>query len=222
MPRTPIALALAVATAGLVLAQPASAHHGCSAHVGDGRIIKKTREAHVVEKDSGWYGCASRVGRPYRLPDLDTPSAIEFGDGTVPNKIRLSGVFVAYERYTLYTAGQAGDSDTDLYVVDLRTGKAVIKQRAIAPVGDVEDTEIADVVLKRNGSVGWIGRRENFDQDEVAVDYEVLRFSRDGSSRGRATVDAGTKINGRSLTLSADRRKMRWKKAGERHSAPLP
>lgn len=222
MPHARTKVALAVAAAALVLAPPAAAHHGCSAHVGDGKIVKKSREAHIVEKDDHWYGCAARVGRPYRLPGLDRVSSIEFDDGTVPSHITLSGVFVAYERYTLYPAGGAGDTQTDLYVVALRTGKAVVKQESVAPSGaQTEDRDITDLVLKRNGSVGWIGRRQNYDENPMVQTYEVQRFSRDGSDPGRAAVDSGDDINGKSLTLSADRERMRWKKDGERRSARL-
>jgi hypothetical protein len=213
--RTRTAIGLTVAAASLALAQPAAADHGCSAHAEGGKVTHKTKEAHVVEKNDRWYGCAARVGRPYRLPGTDRISSVrEFGDGAAPVHIRLSGVFAAYERYTVYPAG--AETVTDVYVADLRTGKAVVKQQATTRRHAGYDSEVTDLVLKRNGSVGWIGRFE-----DPAETWEVLRFSRDGPDRGRATVASGPDIHGKSLTLSADRRKMRWREGGERRSAPL-
>lgn len=222
MPRTRIAVVLAVMVASLVLAQPASASHGCSAHARGGKITHKTREAHVFEKHNRWYGCASRVGRPFVLPGLDTITAREFGDGTVPTLITLSGVYVAYERYTLYPAGGAGDTQTDIYVVDLRTGKPVVTEQARTPSPQTESRYVSDLVLKRNGSIGWISVRWTYAQHPPVDDYAVHRFSREQSAPGRATLDAGRDIDRDSLTLSADRRTMSWTNGGETRSAPLP
>ena len=218
MPRTRIALSLAVTAASLVLAQPASAHHGCSKHARGGKVTHKTKEAHVFEKNDHWYGCATKVGRPKLLPGLDSISAVrDFGDGTGPTYITLSGVFVAYERETVLPAGGAGDNQTDLYVVDLRTGKVVVDEDATPPSGVYENRYVTDIALKRNGSVGWISARS------YPQYYEVHRVSRDPAAPGEATVvDAGYDIDPESLALSADRKTMRWTKGGKAQSAPLP
>lgn len=222
MPRRVFIAGVAVAAAALVPAPAASAHHGCSAHARGGKITHKTREAHVLEKRNRWYACAARVGRPFLLPGLDTVSSREFGDGTVPSHITLSGVFVAYERYTLYPAGGAGDTQTDLYVVDLRTGKPVITEEARAPTGKQEDRWVDRIVLKRNGSVGWISTHWTFEQHPPVSNFEVHRFSLDPSTHGRVTLDSGGDIDRESLALSSDRRTMTWTKGGEARSAPLP
>lgn len=222
MPRTRIVLTLAVAAASLVLAQPASAHHGCSKHAKGGKITHKTKESHVFQKRDHWYGCASRVGRPYLLPGLGRVSAADFEDGTVPDNLRLAGVFVAYERYTLYPAAGPGDTQTDIYVVDLRSGQVVVDEEARTPTGQQEDRWVNDLVLKRNGSIGWISTHWTYAQNPGVVNYEVHRFSREPSAPGRATVDSGSDIEQQSLELGADRRTMTWTRGGKRRSAPLP
>jgi hypothetical protein len=221
MPRTRIALILAVMAASLVAAQPASASHGCSKHAKGGKITHKSKEAHVFEKNDRWYGCAAKVGRPYLLPGLDRVSEGKGGDGTVPVNVQLAGVFVAYERYTIYPAGGAGDTQTDIYVVDLRNGKVVVDQDARAPSGQVEDYDVADLVLKRNGSIGWITEHTTFAQYPATTNYEVYRFSRERATAGRALLDSGADIVRDSLTLSADRRTLLWTKGTEARSAPL-
>jgi hypothetical protein len=77
------------------------------------------------------------------------------------------------------------------------TVKAVVKEDATAAIGHREDRWITDIVLKRNGSVGWIGRRQNYDQNPSVADYEVHRFSRDLSSTAgppstRVTASTGS------------------------------
>jgi hypothetical protein len=212
-----------IAVAGLVPAPAASAHHGCSAHARGGKITHKTRESHVFEKNDHWYGCAAKVGRPRLLPGLDTITARRFGDGTVPTHITLSGVFVAYERYTIYPAGGAGDTQTDLYVVDLRNGKVVVDEDATAPRPQTEDRWVDRIVLKRNGSVGWISTRETYGvYPDFTLTYEVHRHSLDPAAPGRATLDEGTDIDRESLRLSADRRAMTWTRGGQPKSAALP
>jgi hypothetical protein len=222
MSRTRITLVLAVLAASLVAAQPASAHHGCSKHAKGGKVTHKTKEAHVFEKNNRWWGCAARVKRPYVLPGLDTLDARRFEDGTVPNHIKLAGVFVAYERYTLYPAGGAGDTQTDLYVVDLRNGKVVVDEEARPPTGQMEDRSVTDLVLKRNGSVAWISDHWTYDTNPAVVNYEVHRFSRDPANPGRALLDSGGDIERDSLALAADRKTIVWTKGGQQKSGQLP
>jgi hypothetical protein len=216
---------LVAAVAVLALPQAAAASHGCSKHASGGKVTYKTKESHVFEKHDHWYGCAARVGRPYLLPGLDTITAgRQFGDGTVPSHITLAGVFVAYERYTIYPAGGAGDTQTDLYVVDLRTGKVVVDEEAAVPSGQQEDREVERIVLKRNGSVGWTSGRSLYDrpypQSHRVV--EVHRFSLAPGSQGRADLDSGEDVDPLSLALSADRLTMTWRHGNEQRSAPLP
>ena len=209
--------------ATLALAPAASASHGCAKHAKGGKVTHKTKESHVFEKRDHWYGCTTKTGRPYLLPGLDRiSSGREFDDGTVPSHITLSGVFVAYERYTLYPAGGAGDTQTDIFVVDLRTGKVVVDEEARAPTGQQEDRWVDDLVLKRNGSIAWISTHWTFTQNPPVVNYEVHRFSRDPSAPGRATLDSGADIDRESLTLGSDRKTMSWTRGGETRSAPLP
>jgi hypothetical protein len=222
MHRIRITVTVAVLAAGLVLAQPAAASHGCSKHAKGGKVTHKTKEAHVFEKNNRWYGCAARVKRPYVLPGLDTLEARQFSDGTVPNHITLAGVFVAYERYTLLTAGGAGDTQTDLYVVDLRNGKVVVDEDARPPTGQQEDRSVTDLVLKRNGSVAWISDHWTYAQHPAVVNYEVHRFSRDPANPGRALLDSGADIERDSLTLGADRKTLSWTKGGQPKSGQLP
>ena len=224
MPRKHSLAAFVATLICLAVAAPASASHGCSKHARGGKVTHKTKEAHVFEKRDRWYGCAARVGRPYALPGLDSISAgREFGDGTVPSHITLAGVFVAYERYTLYPAGGAGDTQTDIYVVDLRTGKVVVSQQAADPEPQQESRWVDDLILKRNGSIGWTSTRWTYPTGSPPVPtYRVHRYSVDPSAPGRATLDTIAEGDRQSLTLSADRRTMSWTNNGQPRSAPLP
>jgi hypothetical protein len=214
---------LVALVATLVLAPSASASHGCSKHAKGGKVTHKTKESHVFEKKNRWWGCTTKTGRPYVLPGLDTITAREFDDGTVPTHITLSGVFVAYERYTLHPAGGAGDTQTDIYVVDLRNGKVVVDEDARPQTETYDDRYVSDLVLKRNGSVGWTSTHWRYPPGSTGVvNYEVHRFSRDPASAGRALLDSGADIDRESLALSADRKTMTWTKGGQTKSAALP
>ena len=221
--RARIILALAAAAvAALIPPQAASAGHGCSAHARGGKITHKTKEAHVFQKRDRWYACAAKVGRPFPLPGVSRVSLGEADDGTVPAHLALSGVFVAYERYTLYPAAGAGDTNTDIYVVDLRTGKPVVTEETTASAGREEDRWISRIVLKRNGSVAWTSSHYTYETYPGPVNYEVHRFSLDPAAYGRVTLDSGADVDRDSLELSGDRRTVTWTDGGERRSAPLP
>lgn len=216
---TPLVALVAI----LAFAPTASAHHGCSKHAKGGKVTHKTKESHVFEKNNRWYGCTTRTGRPYVLPGLDTLEARRFSDGMVPTHITLAGVFVAYERYLLLTAGGAGDTQTDIYVVDLRNGKVVVDEDARPKTETHDDRYVSDLVLKRNGSVGWISEHwRHPPMNPSVVNYEVHRFSRDPASPGRALLDSGADIERDSLVLGADRRTMTWTKGGATQSGQLP
>ena len=202
----------AAGIASLVLAAPAAAHP-CSAHARGGEVTHKTKEAHVFTKRDRRYACAAKIGRAVLLPGLDTLEAQRFGDGNVAFQITLSGVFVGYGRYTLHPAGGGGDTQQDIFVVDLRTGKTVVQQRSTETSDDGVSNYLEGFVMKRNGSVGWIGQHHT---------YEVHQVSTVPGSPGRVKLDSGDDIDPKSLALSSDRRTMTWTKGGVAKSAPLP
>ncbi len=212
MAHTRALVGLAAGIASLALAGPAAAHP-CSAHARGGTVTHKTKEAHVFTKRDRRYACASRIGRAVLLPGLDTLEAQRFGDGNVAFQITLSGVFVGYGRYTLHPAGGAGDTQQDIFVVDLRTGGTVVQQQSTQVMGDGVSNYLERFVLKRNGSVGWIGRHHT---------NEVHQVSNAPGSPGRVMLDSGDDIDPQSLRLSSDRRTMTWTKGGVTKSAPLP
>ena len=200
--------------ATLALPSAASAGHGCSKHARGGQIVTKTKEAHVYVKGDVYWGCAARTRTPRRLPELDTVSSVrDFGDGRAPVRFTLGGIYVGYGRYTVYPAGGGGDTQTDVLMVDLRTGKLAWKVRATLDPNQSRSSYLEALVVKRNGSAGWINEHHTI---------SVHRFSNSPGSIGRIRLDEGDDIDRESLALSADRTTLMWARGGQPKSAPLP
>lgn len=201
-----IAIALALWNIGPDARADGSGH--CHPTVG-ARVIKKTREAVVIQRRDGRvYGCYFRSGRFTRVP-ADVPG------------YTLAGPYVAY---SLQSFDPDGTEFLLLIVRDLRTGRDH-HSPAIYTAPQYPDGEgpgaISDITLKRNGSVAWISclasdpnRTRCYPPDPQAP-YEVWRADR----RGRKLLERSSTIRLHSLSRKAST--ITWRSDGMTRSAAL-
>ena len=189
MARRAAVLAAVTALAALAAAAPAQA--SCSAARASGsQVVTKTREAIVFTRSGVLYGCLSSTGVVRRLPDEGGGA-----DVTGVDRPRLAGRYVAYS-----TAGSGiGDEFDRLYVYDLRAGRRFLVESS---------NVIRSIVVKRNGSVGWI---EAATVDPAGTDpvWQVRKWSNE-ERQSAVLVDRGADIEPESLALTGDRNGMTW------------
>ena len=168
-------------------------------------IEARTREAVVFTKAKKvgpdrfavHYACLVR-GPIRRLDDVNRSRQV--------SDPQLAGRFVAFER-TLYLT--EFDYASGIVVLDLRTGVRTVQHTATP---DTEgDSVVHGFVVKRNGSVAWIGTDE---QGSAGV------FKVDTTTTAPQRLDSG-QIDLASLRLTADRNSVVWISGGEQRTAPL-
>jgi hypothetical protein len=213
MPRPySLAVAAVVFAASLGIAAPASANHQYqSTAVCNGRAVKKvqlldrTREAAVFLKRRTTqhgtiatvsYACLRR-GPIRRLGETRSRYAV------------LAGRFVAYR----VVFQSEFNSYSNVHVVDLSTGATVTRARGMPAYPEDEDSSVWEIVLKRNGSVAWIG------SNDIVTELAVWKVDRTGS--GPQQVDASPRIDRDSLRLSASRTALAWTNDGQTRTAPI-
>lgn len=163
----------------------------------EGAIFRKLKPGPGGRRVSVAYGCLRRAGPVTRL-----------GFATRVREPKLAGGYVAFTRI-LYVS-EFGSS-AGIGVVDLRTGRTTVDEPG--QPGSTEDSGMGEFVIKRNGSVGWIG------SDDAELEFSVWRI--DATAPGPQRLDAGPQIDAESMRLSADRRLLTWRNAGADKSAPL-
>ncbi|HEX8647053.1 MAG TPA: hypothetical protein VF715_09120 [Thermoleophilaceae bacterium] len=191
-------LVLTAATALLIGAAPAGARPSCGKARAGGQVLAKTREAVVWGRGPDVFGCHRSVGRARRMPIL--------WDGL--NGFQLQGRYVAYAELREEQMDEFYDV---LHVYDLVAGRSKVR---------VLRSPISSLVLKRNGSVGYIETNTNDPDTEDDPVSEVHAISNEDGLRD-VTLDTGPRIDPKSLSLSPDRRTMSWTHGGETRSAPL-
>jgi hypothetical protein len=209
-----LAVAAAALCAGLVLASPAGAAYDRSVRcagktVRDVELVTRSSDGAAFRKlkrtasgsQAVTYACLVRSGRIRRLDD---PARSLNAQGP-----RLAGRFVGFERVD---NSDQSSPPSDLVVQDLRTGRRRVLTAAPDPP---ELTSVAAFVLKRNGSVAWIVVGHSSARQELWTDTAVGGPQRIDASP--PAIDVG------SLRLSASRRSVLWRKAGDTsdRSAPL-
>ena len=203
--------------AGLLLAQPAFADHGCPTRTAEGvRVVNQTRDALVFVKRDLHYACIFSQGSTRRLPELD-----RVGDepGNAASHITLSGAFVAYESFFVEPAG--AETHSDVVVYNIRQGTTIAKETATTNPPTGADSDVRAIELKRNGSVAWIGERGAEQAGQQPV-FEVHRVSQVPSTPGNVVLEFGPEIDPGSLALSAHRRLLFWRSGEAVRSALLP
>jgi hypothetical protein len=172
------------------------------------QIQNRTSEAIVFAKLKTYrqgtlattYACRLRRGAP--TVRLDRPTVDSVLDPV------LAGAFVGFKRVHRVT----GSGVSTVSVVDLRTGEP---HHELAATESDEPSQVRALVLKRNGSVAWIGETEK----------NVTEVWRLQNGRPGVPVDkldtSPPRIEPLSLRLSSDRRTVRWTKGGQAASAPI-
>jgi hypothetical protein len=136
------------------------------------------------------YGCLRRSGAIVRLgdPRLETTS-----------DPALAGRFVGWRRIVHGTPFAATQ---DVAVTDLKTGQRVVEYDAVPNTVTPQSETVQALVVKRNGSIGWLGRLESGEQGVFKVD---------NTDTGAQRLDTGPPaIPVLSFRLSTDRRTLRW------------
>jgi hypothetical protein len=110
--------------------------------------------------------------------------------------VRLASPYVAFKQFYRSSQGTA----TDLSRLDMRTGRTV----NLEPLDGIRR-----FVVTSFGAVVWIHPADG--------EVEVKKIDSDG----RATLDQGTNVPGRSLQLSEDGHRVRWRTDGQPKSARL-
>jgi hypothetical protein len=121
---------------------------------------------------------------------------------------KFAGRYVGF-RNTIYV-NESG-SASGIRVVDLHSGATTVSEPG--EPGSDGDSHLAMFVLKRNGSVAWIGLPQSFDRGSV------WRVDRAAAEPQR--LDGGPDIDFESLRLSADRRSLRWSNDGQERTAAI-
>lgn len=155
---------------------------------------------HVIgEHARDTYGCLLSRRRPVRFAVLDFP--LGFGP------IVLAGPFVAYGAYSDCAAGYCDPNS--VVVQDLRDSRTRYAD------GPIAVAHIQSLVLKRTGSLAWIGT--SYDRDGQRVPgLQVVAVPAGGSP---VVVDAGTDIDGASLALAGTT--LFWTRGGAPRSTVL-
>jgi hypothetical protein len=121
---------------------------------------------------------------------------------------KLAGRYVAFKQ-TVYVS-EFG-SASGIKVVDLKTGRTKVGEAGVPGAGG--DSHVMSYVVKRNGSVAWVGMGER------GEDVSVLKV--DSTTDGPRLLDSGPQVDYESLSLAADRRSIGWRNGAEQKTAPL-
>jgi hypothetical protein len=146
-----------------------------------------------------WYVCAFKQGASRRLRYVALPTR---GPGrAIPwdSSAKVSGRYVAF---FVFNASDLGS----VKVIDMVTGHQSFSARA-----DTDLDHANQLVLKANGSVGWI--------EYVPRQAGTIWYVRRHDSTGTATVDSGSAIDPKSLAAGGSW--LYWTNAGSPRSAPF-
>lgn len=164
--------------------------------------IRENSRARVFFYGETYYGCSYRSGRKVMLWEENHTSSCS----CTVSQVRLKGDTVALQ--TVDEVPHMSVVWDSLLVVNLRLGRILLDH------GLRRNREIAHLVLKANGSVGWLERDPARSIPSRPPTYRIRRHD----ERGFATLDAGT---GAAAPHRIDLRRstLYWTKAGrERHA----
>ena len=154
----------------------------------DGLIFHKNDQTGAV-----YYGCLFSQERARRLP---TPGA---SGGLRIFEIALDGRYVAYDVDTATAPDR-------VIVFDIRQNAAKVNE----PAGSGPEAIVEGLVVKKNGTVGWIGGGD-------AGLWEVWRYT-----DTKTLLESGSDIVRNSIGKSRDDRAIYWQNGLEARTAPFP
>jgi hypothetical protein len=199
-------------------AEPADAHHVC--RLSGARTVLGNRNARMVTRAATvrpryrvtrYYGCRYRTNRFFRLADVGEPGL--FSDRVEPR--RLAGVFAGFAGAYQEPAGE--QHLAYVRAVDLRSGRARVREQALPDAGPSESYRVTDLELRYTGGLAWIVERRSSVEGpgSPVVSYEVHKVDRGGPQR----LDAGADVDPASLTLSGAT--ISWRRGGLTRTAVL-
>ena len=196
--------------AAAVLAAPAgAATNKCARFTPKYSIAQQSRTAVVLEQRDGiTFGCLFSDGRLRRLPGPDGT------DTFAAYRFVLVGSLVGYALSDLEPAATVATSA--IYVVNLKTGKTVVKNQDAYPVDvspeDDISTTVTGLVVRPNGSIAWLVNVTGT-IDENAV------FRRQGTKV--SVLDRGKDLRKDSFAASGNGTTVYWTRGGAAKSATL-
>ena len=211
----PLGVAVAAAIAA-ALPSSAAAATTCRASTAPGaKVVIASREAVVYKRretdalrGKQWihYGCLYARDREWPLTQF-----VEFHQFLGP--WALGGRYVAYAYDEEEAAG--GESNDEIHVVDLRTGKQKQGAREAAKGSKQNESRVHSIVVKPNASVAWIASFHSDDFDHVIFQVWAIEAGK------RRKLDQGQSIRPHSLALSANGETVYWRTGSETRSAEL-
>jgi hypothetical protein len=166
--------------------------------VRDVQLQNRSREGAVFTKVKSYpegtlataYGCLVRSGPVVRLgdPRLETT-----------HDPALAGRFTGWRREL---HGTPFTSAEGVAVTDLKTGRRVVEYDAMPNTLEPQGSHVQSLVVKRNGSIGWLGVLESGEQGVWKVDNSDTGAQRLGSGPPAIPI--------LSFRISADRRTLHW------------
>ena len=160
-------------------------------------IVYNNPRDKVYEGAGRVYACRGPRGRPHTINQRG-----EWGYNGLDSFV-LAGPFVAFEEDW---GSAAGGAAYDVVVRDIRTGRIAVDASVSERGGDVDD-QAEVILLKRNGSVGWLATTGPPDDIDNHLTREVHIADRDGIR----LLDQDTAIAENSLRMSRDRRSISWR-----------
>ena len=198
----------------LTLAPAADAHAkrpGCSS-AGTTLAASPVARVYLLPPRNGFepvYACHYRTGRRVLLGTSgDCQATEEVGH------LALAGRFVGH---SIRSCGIEDEGQSSVAVVNLRTRRTVRSARAVgppAPGGTEVSSAIAELVLKPNGSVAWIGAARHYFGGPESVEVWELRKSDAG---GEVLVDSGSGLSALAVAGST----LYWTKDGRPFAGEL-
>ena len=212
--RRALVLALTLIVASLVAAPAtqAASSKQCRRLAGKAKVIVKARESMVVSRGNAnaltltYYACLYAKPRLYKLPGQNG------GDTEFYGKFTPAGRYLAYAHINQEQAAVFSPGFVEM--VDLKRRKRVFQYDAF-PVGpmDEETTNVAQILLRDDGAVAWIGR------DLGTPDNFSVQTALPGQAQP-AEVDRGTDVGPASLRRVVDSAEtFSWLRGGVRKEA---
>src|SRR3954454_6713527 len=188
-----VAVSAAVVAAAAAPAPAATApHHDCTPPGAKSVARDERGRVYYIERDGlqYYYACIYATGRTRPVGDNPHDSDLDIV------ALRLASPYVAFKQFYRSSQGDASDRRP----LNIRTGRKLVLE---------EFGGIRRFLVTSFGAIVWVHSRD-------VGGVEIKKIDRGG----RATLDHGTSIPGRSLHLSHSGHRVFWKTDGVAGSAP--
>jgi hypothetical protein len=180
--------------------------------------LEATKDARVYQVGSNIYACRNKKNRRVLLGHDECQNDTAAGDFT------LKGNYVGW----VATSCGLDSGDQQIHVNDMNTGKTLYAAAAATRISGVSgrlpaSTFVTDYVMKKNGSVAWIGTYGDDGTttiDSPADEVQVRRLQ-PGAPAGGEIVDQGQDVVLNSMALAGDEGGFYYRKGATPLFAPL-